>query len=153
MSEAVSWVRDDYTITTNPTKVDLSVVHRYLSEESYWAKNIPLDTVSRAVQRSTCFSVLHRATQVGFARVVSDYATFAYLGDVFILHAHRGKGLSKWLVECIKNHPDLQGLRRWILATADAHQLYGKYGFEPLSAPARWMEIHDPLIYQRATKK
>jgi GNAT superfamily N-acetyltransferase len=149
MPEVVSWKRDGYTISTDPVKIDLAVVHRYLSEESYWAKGIPLETVARTVQGSLCFTVLHGESQVGFARVISDHAVFAFLADVFILDPHRGNGLSKWLIECIKSHPDLQGLRRWLLVTADAHQLYGKYGFVPLSAPERWMEIHDPLIYQR----
>ena len=146
------WTRDEYVITTDPSKIDIDVVHQFLSEQSYWAKNIPRDVVERSTRHSLCFSVLHQNTQIGFARVTSDRATVAYLGDVFILPAHRGKGLSKWLVECIMAHPDLQGLRRWMLATADAHGLYAQYGFTPMKAPDRWMEKHDPEVYQRKVK-
>ena len=142
-----TWFSEGYEITTERDRIDVSAVHRYLSEHSYWAKNIPLEIVERAIQHSLCFAVLHGDQLAGFARVTSDRATVAYLGDVFILPAHRGKGLSKWLMESISAHPQLQGLRRWMLATADAHGLYAQFGFTPLKAPARWMEKHDHDVY------
>ena len=145
-----SWTRGEYTITTDSARVDIDVVHRYLSEESYWAQNIPLEVVARSIAHSLCFSVLHEENQIGFARVTSDRATVAYLGDVFILPSHRGKGLSKWLMECVSSHPALQGLRRWMLATSDAHGLYAQFGFTPIKAPERWMEKHDPQVYARS---
>ena len=144
----MQWQRETYLITTDADKVDIDVVHQYLSEQSYWAKGIPREIVARSVQRSICFSVLHEGALIGFARVVSDHATVAYLGDVFVLPAHRGRGLSTWLMECVIAHPDLQGLRRWMLATADAHGLYAKFGFTALKAPERWMEKHDMYVYK-----
>ena len=144
----MQWQREKYLITTDTDKVDIDVVHQYLSEQSYWAKGIPREIVARSVQHSTCFSVLHEGALIGFARVTSDHATVAYVGDVFVLPAHRGQGLSKWLMECIIAHPDLQGLRRWMLATADAHGLYAKFGFTALKAPERWMEKHDLDVYK-----
>lgn len=142
------WTRESYIISTDPATVDLDVVHQYLSVESYWAKNIPRETVARAVENSLCFSLLDAGTQVGFARVTSDMATFAFVGDVFVLPPHRGRGLSKWLMACITAHPGLQGLRRWMLATRDAHGLYAQFGFTPLAAPPRWLEKHNPDVYQ-----
>ena len=147
-----SWTRGEYTIATDSARVDIDVVHRYLSEESYWAQNIPLEVVARSIAHSLCFSVLHEENQIGFARVTSDRATVAYLGDVFILPSHRGKGLSKWLMECVSSHPALQGLRRWMLATSDAHGLYAQFRFTPIKAPERWMEKHDPQVYARSVK-
>ena len=146
------WVHGEYTITTDSAHVNIDVVHCYLSEESYWAKDIPREVVARSIAHSLCFSVLHEKNQIGFARVTTDRATVAYLGDVFILPAHRGHGLSKWLMECVSAHADLQGLRRWMLATADAHGLYAQFGFTPLKALERWMEKHDALVYARQTK-
>ena len=148
-NDTQSWLAQGYEITTERARIDVSAVHRYLSEQSYWAKNIPVEIVERAIQHSLCFAVLHGDQLAGFARVTSDRATVAYLGDVFILPAHRGKGLSKWLMESICAHPQLQGLRRWMLATADAHGLYAQFGFTPIKAPARWMEKHDPDVYAR----
>ena len=144
------WTRDGYEITTDRARIDVNAVHRFLSEESYWARDIPREVVERSLRHSLCFAILRGDELVGFARVISDRATFAYLGDVFVLPAHRGKGLSKWLMECIGSHADLQGLRRWILATADAHGLYARFGFSPLKAPPRWMEKHDPDVYAKA---
>lgn len=149
MLSGLTWTRDGYEITTDCTRVDVTAVHRYLSEESYWAKNIPLEVVERSIRNSMTFAVLHGDELAGFARVTSDCATFAYLGDVFVLPAHRGKGLSRWLMECIGEHPHLQGLRRWILATADAHGLYAQSGFTPLKAAERWMERHNPGVYSK----
>lgn len=147
--EYFEWAQDEYVVTTDPACMDIDSVHRFLSEESYWAQHIPREVVARAMRNAICFAVLHQRALIGFARVTTDRATVAYLGDVFILPAHRGKGLSKWLMECVGAHPELQGLRRWILATSDAHGLYARYGFTPLKAPAWWMEKHDPDVYQR----
>ena len=140
--------RDEYTISTDPARLDLSVVHGYLAR-SYWAAGIPADVVRRSIEGSLCFGVYHGAAQVGFARVVTDRATFGYLADVFVLEPHRGRGLSKWLVEVILAHPELAGLRRLLLATRDAHGLYAQFGFQPLAEPARWMEIRRPDVYAR----
>jgi GNAT superfamily N-acetyltransferase len=140
-----------YRISTDPADLDIEVIHQYLSVESYWAKNIPRVTVEQACAHSLCFSIRDDAGLVGFARVITDRATVAYLGDVFILPAHRGLGLSKWLMSCIHSYPDLQNLRRWILLTRDAHGLYARSGFAPLKAPDRYMERHDPDVYARAT--
>jgi GNAT superfamily N-acetyltransferase len=145
--KSIEWARDSFTVTTDPARLDLSVVAGFLSS-SYWAAGIPFDTVARSVAHSLCFSLLDEQRQIGFARVISDYATVAYLGDVFILPSHRGRGLSKWLMECVVSHPELQGLRRWLLATRDAHELYRQYGFEPLSNPHLFMERHFPNVYR-----
>ena len=126
--------------------MDVDVIHGYLTQ-SYWSPGIPRATVERAIANSLCWGVFHGEAQVGFARVVTDRATFACLADVFILEAHRGKGLSKLLVQAVLAHPDLQGLRRFTLATRDAHGLYGRFGFKPLANPSRIMEIHDPNAY------
>ena len=143
------WTKGKYLITTDVAAADVDVVHQFLSIESYWAKGIPRETVARSLPHSICFSVLHEGALIGFARATSDHAPVAYVGDVFVLPEHRGKGLSKWLMECITNHPELQGLRRWMLATADAHGLYTKFGFTPLKVPARWMEKLDPDVYKQ----
>ena len=143
------WTREKYLITTDVAAANIDVVHQFLSTELYWAKGIPREIVARAVQHSICFSVLHEGALVGFARVTSDHATVAYVGDVFVLPAHRGRGIATWLMECIASHPELQGLRRWMLATADAHGLYAKFGFTPMKAPERWMEKHDADVYKR----
>src|SRR6476659_5467148 len=116
--------KGEYSISTDNGRLDIDVIHGYLSGESYWAKGIPVETVKRSIDNSICFGVYHNNGQVGFARLVTDKATFAYLADVFIVEAHRGRGLSKWLVEVIHAHPDVQGLRRWMLGTRDAHGLY-----------------------------
>jgi GNAT superfamily N-acetyltransferase len=138
--------RDPFVISTDPARLDLAVIHGFLTS-SYWARGIPLATVQAAIDHSLPFGIYDRARQVGFARVITDTATFAYLADVFVLESHRGRGLSKWLMQCIMAHPDLQGLRRWMLATRDAHGLYRQAGFQALKAPDRWMEIHDPDVY------
>ncbi len=144
-----------YSISTDPGLLNVSMIHRYLSEESYWAKQIPLSVVERSVANSFCFGVYHQNEQVGFARLVTDKATFAYLADVFILPEHRGKGLSKWLVQTIHAHPDLQGLRRWVLATRDAHGLYAQFGWKPLPEEIvpRFMQLHNPDVYQSVPPK
>src|SRR5262249_48954394 len=122
------WQRDAFTISTDPARLDLHRVHAWLSG-SYWAAGIPRDVFQRSVRHALCFGVYEGARQVGFARVVTDFATVAYVGDVFVLEAWRGRGLSRWLMEVISSHPELQGFRRWILLTRDAHGLYAKFGF------------------------
>jgi len=136
-----------YSISTDASRLDAGAIHAYLAQ-SYWSPGIPRSTVERAIANSLCFGVFKGAEQVGFARVVTDRATFAYLADVFILEAHRGKGLARPLMAAIRAHPDLQGLRRWLLATRDAHGLYRKCGFRELGNPSRFMEIHDPDAYK-----
>lgn len=145
-----AWERAGYRLSPDPADVDVAAVHHYLSETSYWAAGIPLETVARALAHSMPFTLRKDAAFAGFARVTTDRATFAYLADVFVLPAHRGLGLSKWMVSCIQSHPELQGLRRFLLATRDAHGLYAQFGFTPMKAPERWMEIHRPDVY--ATK-
>jgi GNAT superfamily N-acetyltransferase len=143
------WANGEFEISTDPARLDLDAVHEFLAG-SYWAKGIPRDTLERSVQNSLCFGIYHGRRQVGFARVITDRATFAYLADVFVLPDYRGRGLSKWLMQCILGHPDLQGLRRWMLATQDAHGLYRQSGFTPLKSPERWMEVHHPDVYKRS---
>ncbi len=147
------WTRGDFVISTDRARVDVEAVHRFL-QSSYWAAGIPLDVVRRAVEHSLPFGLYRQGTgeQVGFARVTTDFATFAYLADVFISDAVRGQGLGKWLVEAIGGHPELQGLRRWLLATRDAHSLYAQHGFTPLRAPESFMEKWDPDVYKRGSR-
>ena len=137
-----------FVISTDRDRLDLDIVHGFLTE-SYWAKGIPREVVVRSIENSLCFGVYGDGKQVGFARVISDYATYAYIGDVFVLESYCGHGLGKWLMECIMRHPWLQGLRRWSLATSDAHGLYTKFGFTPLKTPEKHMELHDPEVYKR----
>jgi GNAT superfamily N-acetyltransferase len=136
------WQRDGYLISTDASMLDLEVVHGYLSR-SYWAAGVPEDVVRRSIENSLCFGVYWGEEQAGFARVVTDRATFAYLADVFVLEEHRGQGIGKWLVEVILSHQDLQGLRRWMLATRDAHDLYRRYAFTELARPRIFMERKD----------
>jgi len=142
------WHKDNYTINTDKTTLSLEYIHQYLSEHSYWAKGIPLHTVKRSIEGSICFGVYKGAQMVGFARVITDTATFAYLADVFIDEAYRGQGLSKWLMEVILSHPDLQGLRRFMLATRDAHGLYRQFDFKELPNPEYMLAIAKPDIYK-----
>ncbi len=142
--------RGPYLISTDEQRLDLDVVHGYLSR-SYWAAGIPREVVERSIRGSLCFGLYEGERQVGFARVITDEATFAYLGDVFVLEEHRGRGLGKWLVEVIASEPAFQGLRRFLLATRDAHGLYAKLGFTPLTAPEMFMEIRRPDVYAKAT--
>jgi len=134
-------------ISTDKSKLNIPLIHKFLSGYSYWAKNIPLETVQRSIENSLCFGVYVNEKQIGFARVISDYATFAYLADVFIIPAYRKRGVAKKLMEFIKEHSSLQGLRRWMLATADAQELYRQFGFTELAKPDRIMEISNPTIY------
>jgi GNAT superfamily N-acetyltransferase len=136
----------NFTISTDKSKLDIDYIHGFLST-IYWAKNIPKEIVQRSIDGSFCFGVYDGEKQIGFARLVTDYATFGYLGDVFIDESYRGKGLGKWLVQTILDYPELQGLRRWLLATRDAHSLYAGVGFTALTNPERFMHIHKPDIY------
>jgi GNAT superfamily N-acetyltransferase len=140
--------RGEFLISTSRERLNLDVVHGFLTN-CYWAKGITREIVARSIEHSLCFGIYEGAgAQVGFARVVTDFATVAYLGDVFVLESHRGRGLSKWLLECIVRCPVLQNLRRWILLTRDAHGLYSQYGFTPVKAPERYMELHRPNVYE-----
>ena len=138
-----------FLLSTDKGKIDVAFVHRYLSEESYWAKGIPMAVVQKSIENSVCFGIYEGEKQVGFARALTDKATFGYLADVFIDESYRGRGLSKWLMECILEHPELQGFRRWLLATADAHGLYAQSGFKPLAKQERWMELHKLDVYNQ----
>jgi N-acetylglutamate synthase-like GNAT family acetyltransferase len=143
-----------YIISSDKAHLQIEVIHQFLSQ-CYWSKNIPLHTLTKAIEHSLCFGVYltenDQMQQVGFARLITDHATFAYLADVFILKDHRGKGLSKKLISSIVEHPDTQGLRRIVLATADAHGLYSQYGFTSLNTPNIFMEIWQPTVYQSQT--
>ena len=143
----IEWARNEFVISTDKNRLQTDIIYKFLIEESYWATTRSVEQMERAIENSLCFGVYLEEKQIGFARVISDLATFAYLGDVFILKEFRGRGLSKWLMETIVSHPDLQGLRRWILATKDAHVLYEQFGFEPLKFPERWMERPEPNAY------
>lgn len=142
------WQRDGYTISTDPQRLDVEMLHRYLSTSTYWATGRPLAVVLRSLAHSLCFGLYQEGAQVGFARVITDYATFAWLADLFVVDAHRGRGLGVWLSETILAHPDLQGFRRWALATKDAQGLYRKFGFTELKRPERWMERRDPATQE-----
>jgi GNAT superfamily N-acetyltransferase len=123
-------------------------VHAFLTR-SYWAQGVPREVVLRSVRHSLCFGAYDGGRQVAFARVITDRATFAYLADVFVVESHRGRGIARRLMSVIRAHPDLQGLRRWSLATRDAHGLYRQFGFTALASPGLWMELHDPDVYRR----
>ncbi len=148
MDALQTWQKGEYRISTDKQQLNLAMIHGFLST-IYWAQDIPLEIVQRSIEHSLAFGVYAGAQQVGFARVITDYATFAYLGDVFILEEYRGRGLSKWLMEVIADHPDLQGLRRWILLTRDAHGLYAQTGFTAPGVPERYMERVFPDVYKR----
>jgi GNAT superfamily N-acetyltransferase len=137
----------EFTVSTDPERLDLEAIHRFLSEESYWALNRTREQTETAIKNSLPFGLYKGENLIGFARVVTDFATFAYLGDVFVINEFRGRGLSKWLMQTIIEHPELQGFRRWILATRDAHTLYEKFGFHGLVHPERWMEKPAPNAY------
>lgn len=140
LTPPLEWIRDGYTITTAADAIDLDVIHAYLSEQSYWARGVPREIVETSIRNSICFALLHAGVQVGFARAITDRSTFAYMADVFVLPAHRGRKLATWLVETMLSHPDLRDIPRWRLATLDAHGLYAKFGFGPLAFPDRMME-------------
>jgi GNAT superfamily N-acetyltransferase len=151
--EIITEKKGDFIISTDKTRLDISIIHDFLANQSYWSRNIPFEKVKTAIDNSLNFGLFQKDKQIGFARVVSDFSTVAYLGDVFVLEEYRGLGLSKWLMEKVMTHPNLQGLRRWILLTSSAHELYKKYGWASLANPGRWMEKHDPDIYNYADKK
>jgi GNAT superfamily N-acetyltransferase len=132
---------EGFTISTDPARLDITAIHHFLSEQSYWAKGRPREMVEKSIEHCLCFGVYEEARQVGFARVLTDYAVMGYLMDVFILPEYRGRGLGKWLVSCIMAHPDLKHLRSWLLATDDAHGLYAQFGFKPLGKPELYMQI------------
>lgn len=141
------YIKDNYLISTDKSKLDIDVIHGYLSR-SYWAEEIPVAIVKKGILNALCFGVYKGNQQIGFARVISDFATFAYLADVFILEEERGKGLSKWLMECILKHEQLQGLRNFCLLTKDAHSLYEQYGFKNLEKPQNFMAIKKDNFYK-----
>jgi GNAT superfamily N-acetyltransferase len=136
---ALEWRRGDYVISTDPVRLDVPVIHRFLTEESYWAAGVTLDRVRRSIEHSLPFGLYLGEEQAGFARVVTDYTIFGWLCDVFVLGAHRGRGLGVWLVETALAHPELRDLRQWLLGTADAHGLYERFGFEPPDVPQRYL--------------
>jgi len=142
------WRRGDYVVSTDRGRLDPGLIHSFLTA-SYWATGRPLEVIRRSIDNSLPFGVYTGDRQIGFARVVTDYATFAWVADVFILEEFRGQGLSKWLMEVIISHPELQGFRRWVLATRDAHGLYRQFGFAELKQPDRWMERHDPKTVEK----
>ena len=134
------WQKGQYTISTDNDRLNLPIIHDFIANQSYWGRGRNLETVQLALENSLTFGLYKIDEQVGFARVVTDYCTFAWLADVFVVEAHRGIGLSKWLMEVVMNHPQLINMRRWILATKDAHGLYEQFGFAALLQPERWME-------------
>ena len=144
--EHARWDRDSFTVTCDPSRIDRAAVHAFLSQ-SYWARGIGREVVDRSIDGSLCFALLEGDQQIGFARVIPDRATFAYLGDVHVLDGWRGRGLGRWLMDCVMAHPHLAGLRRWVLVTRDAHELYVPLGFRPLANPTGYMELHRPDIY------
>lgn len=140
--------KPQYAISTDSSRFDVEMIYTFLTN-CYWAKGIPREIVQRSIDNALCFGVFDGDKQVGFARVITDRATYAYLGDVFILESHRGQGLSKRLMKAIMEHPDLQGFRRWSLVTNDAHGLYQQFGFRPLAEPQKYMEVVNPDVYKR----
>ncbi len=152
MNNYTTLEQEGYIISTDANKIETAVVHNYLSKESYWAKDIPFDVVERSIENSFCFGVYFNNKQIGFARLITDKATFAYLADVFIIDEHTGKGLSKWLIETIHAHPQLQNLRRWILATKDAHGLYKQFGWAKFTDEQveRSMQITNANVYAKS---
>jgi len=142
------WRRGEYTISTDNQRLDLAIIHDFISNQSYWGRGRRIKTVQRSLDHSLNFGIFKNDQQVGFARVVTDFATFAWIADVFILEEHRGRGLAKWLMKSILSHPELQGFRRWVLATKDAHELYRQFGFQELRRPERWMERPDPQMQE-----
>ena len=145
---AREWQRGEYIISTDRNRLDIQTIHDFVSNQSYWAQGRQLETVRRSLDNSLNFGLYKNQQQVGFARVITDYATFAWIADVFVLPEYRGQGLSKWLMEVILSHPELQGFRRWVLSTKDAHSLYARFGFIPLHRPERWMERPDPNMQE-----
>ena len=149
-TEIQNWNKDNFLISTDKSLLQIARIHKFLSQDSYCCQGIPESFVARAIENSLCFGVYNaNKEQIGFARVVTDYTGFAWLCDVYIEAQERGHGLSKWLVSCVKTHPNLQNLRRFCLATKDAHELYKQFGFEVTKNPENWMEIKDNDIYKK----
>jgi GNAT superfamily N-acetyltransferase len=140
---------NEFCISTDKAKLDIDSIHEFLSTRAYWCLNIPKAKVQVAIQNSLCFGLYQNEKQIGFARIISDFSTIAYLGDVYILEDYRGNGLSTWLMETIMGYPELQGLRRWILLTGDAHGLYRKFGWTEIADPSHWMELHNKNVYSK----
>lgn len=147
----------EYLISDDPDRLDIDAIHAFLSQESYWAAGISRERLEIAIENSLPFGLYHRksqqSSQIGFARAVSDFSTFAYLADVYIDAPHRGRGLSKLLLSAVIEHPQLRRIRRWMLGTRDAHSLYAQFGFVPLEEPGRWMELSEPNTYSEASKR
>jgi GNAT superfamily N-acetyltransferase len=139
-TEILEFRQGEFIISTDPARLDLAAIHNYLSNYSYWVPGIPFSQVELAAEHSLNFGMYYQGRQIGYARVLTDYARFVYLMDVFVLEEFRGRGLGKWLIECVTGYPALQNVRRWMLATWDAHELYGRFGFESLARPDRFME-------------
>jgi GNAT superfamily N-acetyltransferase len=147
--QVITSERNGYILSSDHALLDIALIHDFLSNRSYWAQGIPYEVVASSIEHALCFGIYNKSKQVAFARVITDFSTIAYLGDVFVIEEQRGKGLSKWLMDEIIAHPQLQNLRRWILATKDAHALYNRSGFIALAKPERFMEKADPDIYLR----
>jgi GNAT superfamily N-acetyltransferase len=147
-----AFLKKGYSINTEKQLLQFDAIYNYLANESYWAKGMPAQKLKTAIDNSLCFGIYKGNAQAGFARVVTDYATFAYICDVFVLKDHRGIGLSKWLIQTILAYPSLQGLRRWSLATLDAHGLYSQFGFTEINNPQNWMQIYTPYTINKETK-
>lgn len=154
-TEARSWEqiveerKGEFLLSTDRSRLNVEAIYDFLTN-CYWAKGIPRETVARSIEHSLCFGIYREKQQVAFARVISDFATYAYIGDVFVIEAFRGNGLGKWMMESILRHPQLQGLRRWSLVTRDAHSLYAPLGFTALKKPQNYMELHNSEVYQHS---
>jgi GNAT superfamily N-acetyltransferase len=140
--------KDDFCISTEKTKLDVNAIHNFLSTQAHWSANISIERVQKGVENSLNFGLYFKDQQIGYAKIISDFSTIAYLGDVYILPEYRGLGLSKWLIQTIMEHSDLQGLRRWILLTVEAHGLYKKFGWTEIANPDKWMELHNKDVYK-----
>jgi GNAT superfamily N-acetyltransferase len=142
-----TFYKDCFCISTDKARLDVQAIHHFLSTQAYWSLHIPLDRVEKAIGHSLNFGLYHQELQIGLARVISDFSSVAYLGDVYVLPEFRGQSLSKWLMQTIMDYPELQGLRRWILTMGDAHGLYKQFGWKPVAYPERWMEVYDREVY------
>lgn len=150
--QIVEYTFGEFLITTDKSKLDITAIHDFLSKYSGWSDNIPLEKVKISIDNSLNFGLFHGKKQIGFARIISDFSTIAYLGDVYVLEDYRGKGLSKEMMDCIMSHPNLQGLRRWILLTSTAEWLYKKYEFKNVPNPEVYMELYNPNVYNNTQK-